>query len=125
VRLGYSFFSGYQRPVRIVVTDRNSLDAAWIEVNHNMMPIPATPDVDFNQDIVVVAALGPRTSGGERITIDSARAAGQDVDVYVSSRSPAAGCVTTTVMTSPADIVSLSQPAGSVQFIEQALQVGC
>ncbi|MEP6571468.1 MAG: protease complex subunit PrcB family protein [Gemmatimonadota bacterium] len=124
-RLGYSFFSGYSAPARLVVADVNALEDAWIEINQHITMVPSIPDVDFTQDLVVVAAMGSRSSGGFRITIDSARAAGQDVDVFVTTRSPATGCVTAAVQTSPVDVVSLARPAGAVVFVEDSARIGC
>ena len=90
-----------------------------------MTPEPALPDVDFAREMVVVAALGERRSGGYAIVLDSATGRGGTLVVHLRTRSPDARCAVTGALTQPVDAARLPRHDGPVEFRERAEVVRC
>ncbi len=81
---------------------------------------PDLPAIDFDREIVLVAALGERPSSGYSILIDSAQATVDQLTVSVRVVSPGRGCAVLTVMTQPVDVVSAPRLDVGVQFVERS-----
>ncbi len=65
--------------------------------------------LDWTQEFLVVAALGVAPSGGYAIRIDKITAAGADVEVRVSGKSPAPSDMVIQIITYPVDAVRLKR----------------
>ena len=116
----FSHYSGFENPARIVVRDAEQWAAVWAQTFNNVTPVPPRPAIDFSQEMVVVVALGVRSSGGYGILIDGASEIGADeVAIAVRSISPAARCVVTAALTQPVDIARMPRHDGPVRFVER------
>jgi len=116
----FSHYSGFQNPARLVVRDAEQWEAVWAQTFKNVFPVPPRPAIDFSQDMVVVVALGVRSSGGYGILIDGASEIGTDeVAIAVRSISPAARCVVTAAFTQPVDIARMPRHDRPVRFVER------
>ena len=114
----FLYYSELQQPERLVVRDQAAWIAAWSSLWPNGMPIPALPAVDFSKDMIVIAALGGRSTGGYSIFVDSARAATPGLVVFVGTSSPGGHCITTQAFTQPVDIASLPRTEAAVAFVD-------
>jgi hypothetical protein len=125
-RLAHSQNNGYDRPVRAVIRDQESWQAAWTKLYIGMSPAPpAPPAVDFSRSAVILVALGARPSGGYDITISRvARDAGV-VYVEVTSTSPGDRCGTTLALTRPVDIVAVPHTVDEAVFVERNVVTQC
>ena len=110
--------TGLRDSVRQVITDGESLALVWAQAHEGRGEVPAVPSVDFTTEMVIVAALGTRNSGGYPITIDSVVASGTALHVYVRKTSPGPTCGTTGALTEPASIVAVPRSTASVVFDE-------
>lgn len=116
----FAFNSGLDKPDRIVVRDATSWQAVWRDVWRGGSEIPPLPAVDFSREMILVVALGARSTGGYGILIDGANEAGQDkINVAVRSISPG-NCGVTLAFTQPVDIARLPLRTGSVGFTERS-----
>jgi protease stability complex PrcB-like protein len=118
----YSFehYSGLDRPDRIVVRDQGSWEALWARIYRGFSPVRPVPAIDFSREMLVVAALGSRSSGGYGILIDGANESeGAGLAVTVRSISPK-NCLVTLAFTAPVDIARVPRREGSVTFIERS-----
>ena len=91
----YSFahHSGFQNPARLVIRDAAQWEAVWAQTFNGVTPVPPRPAIDFSHEMVVVVALGLRSSGGYGILIDGASEIDTDeVAVEVRSISPGSRC---------------------------------
>ena len=124
----YSFSSnsGFQNPARLVVRDALHWKVVWAQTFHGMTPVPPLPAIDFSREMVVVAALGLRSSGGYGILIDGASEIDTDeVAVEVRSISPGSRCFVTAALTQPVDIARLRRHDGPVRFVERSEVHSC
>ena len=112
----FTWHSGLTDPERIVVRDATAWAVTWKRIWAPSSPPPPLPEIDFAQEMVVVAALGQRPTNGYDIFIDTATASGADVSVSVRS---VASCGFLTVVTHPVDVARLPRRTGKVRFKEK------
>lgn len=116
--------SGLQAPVELVVRDRAALERAWADV-HRDVPSAPVPAVDFAQRMVLVVGLGERTTGGHTVRIDAVAAEGAGAVVRYTATAPGEGCMTTQVITSPVEVVSVPRATGAVRFERREATSSC
>lgn len=109
--------SGIRDSARSVIRDQKTWRVVWKRVNPglNNSPLPA---VNFSKDMLIVAALGRRGTGGYGIIVDKAYRVGKKVKVEVLSISPGKGCMLPQALTEPVDIVRIPRTNLPVTFIE-------
>lgn len=117
--------SGLTAAQRTVIRDAATWASTWTAIWQNVSPQPELPAVDFTREMLVVAALGERGSGGFSIVVDSARKTAGGVVVVVHVTSPGAGCMNTMAITSPVDVARMPRVDGTVEFRERATVNDC
>lgn len=122
----FAYYSGLSVSDRIVVRDTETWQTVWNKVWQNVVDAPPLPTVDFSSEMILVAALGTRNSGGYGILIDGATEAADDgIDVIVRSISPGTSCARTAALTQPVDIARLPRRGGKIEFTERAEVTSC
>jgi PrcB C-terminal len=124
-RLTSSSYSGYREPKHLVVRDSGTWAEVWKQLWTWQSPEPDLPAIDFDREMVLVAALGERPNSGYSILIESARATVDQLTVSVRVESPGTGCGVLTVMTEPVDVVSVPRLDVGVQFVERSETGSC
>jgi hypothetical protein len=119
-------YSAFTEPSRLVVRDEAAWGEAWAAIHGPVSDPPPLPAVDFAREMILVAALGPRSSGGYTVTFSAVAPAGDGLRATVQETAPGAGCVTATVITSPVVAVRVPRVEGAVQFADApVLRPGC
>jgi hypothetical protein len=108
---------GLGDPTRAVIRDSTEWSAFWTQAHSLMEPAPSLPPVNFADSMLLVAALGTRSTGGHNVTIDSV-ARGATLRVFVTELTPAPDCMTTMAITWPVQVVRVPRFEGSVDFVE-------
>ncbi|MGH7631304.1 MAG: protease complex subunit PrcB family protein [Gemmatimonadales bacterium] len=108
---------GLGDPSRAVIRDSTAWAAFWTQAHALVEPAPPVPAVDFDKEMLLVAALGTRSSGGHAVTIDSV-ARGATLRAFVTAVAPGADCMTTMAITWPVQVVRVPRFDGSVEFVE-------
>jgi hypothetical protein len=122
----FTFYSGLDRPARLVVRDAVTWRAVWNQIYLRQSPVPPLPVVDFSRDMIVVVALGSHSTGGYSILLGGAsESANNGVSVIVDSSSPGSNCVVTEAFTQPVDIARVPLRDGSVSFVERSHVSNC
>lgn len=111
-----SQYSGFGDPARIVVDDAAQWAEVWARLWNNQRPLPPLPAVDFAREVVIVAAMGSRPTGGYGVRVQDAAVQANQVVVRAVETSPGSGCVTTQAFTAPADVVKLPRTDRPVRF---------
>lgn len=122
----FTFYSGLHVPARLVIRDAASWETTWKEIHGGVRPMPALPEIDFSREMIVVAAMGERATGGYGILLQRAtedRADGTAITVL--STSPGKNCIVTLALTAPVDIAKLPSRAGSARFYERSETTVC
>jgi hypothetical protein len=121
----YTLRSGFEESRHTVVRDAVAWAALWQELHAGRRPVPPTPEIDFEREMVVLAALGRQRSGGFDIVIESVRREESEVIVTLVERSPGSDCITTAELTSPADLAIVPWDERPVRFVAQRVVVAC
>jgi hypothetical protein len=114
----FTHYSGLTDSTRIVVRDANTWATTWSAIWRNSSPEPALPSIDFGEEMLIVAALGTRSSGGYSILVDGAYQRADHIEVVIRKVSPGKRCLVPTAITEPVDIVRLPRSSQPVQYRE-------
>jgi hypothetical protein len=114
-RIGQWSHTGIGEARRLVIRDANAWAAFWSELGAG-----DRPDVDFTQNVVIVAATGQRRSGGYEIAVDRIDQRDGQLTIEVVETAPGPNCLTTGAVTQPVDVVvvPLASPR-SWNFLER------
>jgi hypothetical protein len=119
------FQSGFAGRARLVVHDDTTWAQLWPSIAGTTRPLPQVPEIDFADHAVVIAAMGPRTSGGYSIRIDDAATLYDNAWISVVEQSPGATCVVTDSPSSPVAVVLVPAFGGAARFVERTEQTIC
>ena len=122
---GYTQYSGIADSLRITIRDVESWRRYWDEIHRPFRPPPPIPDVDFTREMVVVAAMGTRPTGGFLIVIDSVAMNAAQLLVRVTQVVPGRGCAVPASVTQPVDVVRLPASQLPVSFSERVERTDC
>jgi hypothetical protein len=112
----YSVNSGFTERAEFVVRDAAAWESLWNRVQGRRRPAPPLPAVDFTMSMVVVVALGRKSTGGFSISIVRALRQGDATVVEVLEESPGSECPATAGFTEPVDLALLPRGDGPVTF---------
>jgi hypothetical protein len=116
-------YSGLYHSFRAVLQDSSNYRDVWdrATLEHRKLP-----PVDFSRNMVIVVAMGTRSSTQHRIRIQSVKAAGPTLQVRVLLVSPGPGCIVGNAETYPVDIVRVPRDDRAVvTFIERFEEERC
>ena len=118
--------SGLRTAQNIIVSDAATWASVWASAWSNIGQPPALPNVDFNVNTVLVAAMGDQPTGGYAISIGAASLHNGTVTVSVTKQTPMVGCVVTDQRTSPIDAVTIpKQDPSTISFDVFQFATGC
>jgi len=119
-------YTGVDEPLRALVRSEREWEDLWSRLAADRIPRPSPPPVDFSEEVVVVAAMGRRPTGGHAIRIDSVRYDKDTLWVDVTSVIPGPGCVTTQALTAPVAAVAVERrPNVTARFIDREEILDC
>lgn len=105
---------------REVITDAETFETRWNALHSHRNEPPAPPAVDFDERMVVLAALGQRPTGGYRITLDRAVHDKEEgvVELILREVRPGQGCMVQQVLTFPYLLATVEAVDASYTFVE-------
>jgi len=112
-------YTGVRDPQRTVLKDGTAWADFWRTAYATRGEVPELPSVNFDNEMVVVASLGTRGSGGYTIHLDSARISSGMLAIFVRSVSPGPACFTTQALTQPVAAAAMSRSQLPLRFVEQ------
>lgn len=117
--------SGIQQPRRAVIRDAAQWQSIEDELRRRRASAVPLPTVDFGRSMIILAAMGARTAGGHAIAIEGVYRGAGRLWVVVREVSPGPDCMTTQVLTAPADAVSVALSDEPVSFVERKETQDC
>jgi len=120
----FTFYSGLNDQQRIVVRDQTQWKEIWQQIWKRASPTPDLPSIDFSREMVIVASMGNKPTGGYNILIDAASESGGGINVVIKSVSPGR-CSVTQAFSQPVDIARVTRRDGSVTFTERTEVLSC
>ena len=123
--VGYRHSSGFDTRQQFVVRDSAAWSTTWTTLLGSHSPKPPLPSVDFSREMLVVASMGTRSSGGYSVGIDSAFVARDTLFFRVIETSPGARCGTTAALTSPVGLARVERSDLPVGFATSSVVSEC
>jgi hypothetical protein len=126
-RATFEYYSGIGDSLRTVIGDEQHWREVWARIHRDERPIPPVPAIDWSRELVIVAALGRRSSGGFAIRIDSAYQRADTLEIVVRTEMPGRNCMLTAAFSQPVDLARLPRPAAAlpVRFRESTHAEPC
>ena len=121
----FTSYSGLSDSALMVVRDSSAWRDLWQRVNRVFVPAPPAPVVDFQQEMIVVAALGRRPTAGHDIMIEGAEQDSTGIEIVVRRSEPAPGCPVAAAVTQPVDMARMRADRRAVRFRERQVVVPC
>jgi hypothetical protein len=118
-------YSGFAVSERVVVRSDPHWKAIWEKAFETQASAPPHPAIDFETEMVVVAALGARPTGGYGIQITDLETRGTELEALVTASSPGPSCYNTQAITQPVMMVRVRAVPGPVAFRERSLVYQC
>jgi len=120
-RWSFTSGSGLKERLRTVIRTREAWVEMWKRIYNANPPDEAMallPEVDFSREMLIIAALGERPTGGYGIVVDSACKRQKELEIVVRSISHVTCGGVTQSLTQPLDIVRLPKSELPVAFAE-------
>ena len=121
----FESYSGIGQAQNFVIKDAAAWHDLWRRIYASQTPVPPVPDVDFNTQMVVAAALGSKPTGGLDVVLTEAAMDTGGLVIAVRATSPGAHCIVTEAFTQPIDIARLAKTNGDVRFEQTQHSVDC
>lgn len=116
------YSGGLAQPEHRVVQSREEWEELWRELEPRTsrkqgqtLPNPV-PDIDFQRNVLIVAAMGTRPNGGYSVEIPSLEESSNRIVVTVAEKSPGPKCGTAQAITHPIAIVTTARTEKPFEF---------
>jgi hypothetical protein len=96
----------------------------WRRINARQDP-PPLPEVDFRREMILMAAMGQRPTGGYAVAIDKVIEQWGELLAFVRFVSPDRRCGAIAAMTSPVDIVRVPASSSNVRWVVERQTADC
>lgn len=108
--------TGIEDVRRGIVASESEWLGLWLEIWTPVGPVPDPPRIDFSRELVVVAAMGLRPTGGYSIRIDQVIQRQGFVEVRLIETEPPPGCEVTQEETTPLDLARIPRVQQPFRF---------
>jgi hypothetical protein len=116
---------GPEESARLVIRGVGAWTDLW-RARIRGVDLPSSPPaVDFDVEMVVVAATGERPTGGYSVSVEGVYESGGRIYVDVLETAPDPDCMLIQMVTSPVDVVRVFRTAADVVFVERREVRGC
>ena len=111
-------FSGIAEPRREIIRSADEWEKLWRQHGSARAGAAApAPAVDFSKEMVIVATLGTRPTGGYAIEIVRVVAADKTLKVFVNQTSPPPGAMAIQALTAPFHYVAVPRSDLKAEFV--------
>lgn len=112
-------FGGIQDARQEVITDPQTWEELWRTHAVHSTPPPKLPEVDFTQEMVIVATLGRQRTGGYAIEVAGVEVAGGELKIAIRRTSPPPGAMAIQALTAPFHFVAVPRSELKPVFVER------
>jgi hypothetical protein len=115
-------YDPYHDQARLLIHDADAWEQHWTQIVGDGMPAPA---VDFSREMIVLAAMGMRSSSGYDITVEGVFEHADGLYIQVRESSPGQGCGVFTIITAPVVALAVPRTDGPVYWVELTDTIRC
>lgn len=110
------YYCGYTAPSRMVIFTQEQWREIWREMHSFILPVPETPKINFEKQMVLAVFMGKKNSGGYEIKISKITKTEEKILVEVIEKKPSPESFRTMALTSPYHIVVIKKYPLAVNF---------
>ena len=121
----YRIWSGLTDRERLVVRDSAAWARLWPRIVGSHRPAARVPAVDFSEEMLLVASMGTRATGGFTTMIDSVAVTNDTVRVVVRETSPGPRCGTAGALSTPMALARIQRSELPVAFVTREVVHDC
>lgn len=108
--------SGFQAPQQSYIATQKEWVDTWITREGPVTPKRPHPTIDFSREVVIVAALGTKPTGGFAIEITRIVRTKDAIEIYIRTTAPQDGLKPPPGPTSPIVLARMAKPDRPVTF---------
>jgi hypothetical protein len=116
IPVGKGSYGGVTDRRFVLVKEMNEWKELWAEINGNVLPLPALPEIDFSKQALAAVFQGLKRSGGYSISVEAIIETGDRVTVSVREQEPGPQNLVTMALSSPWEVVAFPLPLKPVLF---------
>lgn len=121
----FRYSSGLYEERMLAIRNAPEWEGQWQRLMVRQGNPPPPPAVDFNRDMLLMAAMGPQHSGGFSVVIERVLDEPGALFALVRMTSPGAGCGAIAALTSPVDIVRLPASSKPIRWVIEREAKAC
>jgi PrcB C-terminal len=121
----FRHMSGLYQERLLAIRSHPEWQGQWRRITARQGDPPPLPEVDFPSEMLLIAAAGPKPSGGYRVVIDKVIEQPGELLAFVRFVSPGRGCGAIAAVTSPVDIVRLPASDKNVRWVIERQSADC
>lgn len=121
----FRFNSGVPNELMAAIRSDEDWRVQWGLASAHFGSPPPEPEVDFEKDMLLIAAMSSKGSGGYSVHIERVVERPDELVAHVRFTSPGARCGAIAVITSPADIVRLPKSEKNVRWQVERVSRDC
>lgn len=119
-KIGDGAYCGIEESMNRLITNQDDWYSFYKKFGSNRLPAPEAPEVNFEENYVIISLMGMRTSGGYKVEINSMSQVGKTVKVKLTNIGPGEKCMVTDALTQPYVFALISNQNVAVAEFEVA-----
>lgn len=108
--------SSYENLTTLVITNQSSFNDAWKKVWMRFSDVPSIPKVNFEENQIVLVALGMKNNGGYTLEIEKVIEEKDRIIVHYIENKPGEKCNTTQAIVFPSEFIQIPKSSKKVEF---------
>lgn len=117
-------YSGIRTQREEVIAQQARWQLVWDEIMSTRSPKPPLPAVDFDRDVVILAAMGETGDACKTVAIEEVSHAGELLFVRIKDVRSPASCTCPPVTVQPVDIVTVPRRTTTATFSRRSVTEG-
>ena len=102
-------YSGVTKKKNIIISNQKDFEKIWAECYSIKIPQPKAPQINFEEESVLIAFAGEFSTGGYKVELANINKKRRSMNVDVINTAPGADCNVTSAMTQPFHMIKMKK----------------
>ena len=111
-------YSGVAKKKNLIISNQKDFEKIWAECYSIQIPKPKAPQINFDDEIVLVAFAGECSSGGYKVEFTNIKKKKRTINLTIINTTPGADCNVTSALTQPFHMIKMKAPKNSIKEIK-------
>ncbi|HEX8238547.1 MAG TPA: protease complex subunit PrcB family protein [Allosphingosinicella sp.] len=125
IQSSFRHMSGVHEQRLLAIRSAAEWQGQWRRITARQGEPPRLPPVDFRREMLLIAAMGPKPSGGYRVAIDKVVEQSGELLAFVRFIEPGRRCGAIAAVTSPVDVVRLPASPKNLRWVVERETADC